>query len=145
MFEKIDFANDSLAPSLHPQSASADVSGAAVDLRGYDGALVVCHAGAGSSLTGSNHYRFLVQHTSTAQADGTVDASTFENVGSGDLTGKTDAVVATVDAAAEDDTIYTASYVGAKRWIRVLADEVGNGSTLLVAAHVLRNRQKYVE
>ena len=131
------FGNVDLSQSIAPANHSATEAGAGVDTRGADGVAFVFAVGAGTSLSGTNHYELKVQHS-----DDNV-AANYADVGDGDLAGVDGAVVAKVDAAADADQAYGASYLNSKRYVRCVAEEKGAGASLVVGAVVLRYRKQY--
>lgn len=136
MFQRPDFGNVAVKQTVNAANISADTNGTAVDTRGYAGVMVVANVGQGASLTNDNHYTLIVQHSDAS-------ASGWENVAAGDLHGHDGAVIATIDAAADDDVLVTAPYLGRKRYVRVRVDEHGSGASLHVAAEVVLTRAKY--
>jgi len=94
-----------------------------VDLQGFNSATVVCAVGTITNVANSP------QPSWTLTLQESDDDSTYTSVASADANvtyGNNDGAIAsgvfaTIDAAAEDDAIYTCSYVGDARYIRVVA------------------------
>jgi hypothetical protein len=107
-----------------------------VDLRGYDGALVVFSIGAngGDTLSGTNKFTVLAQDASDAGSDTPGD---YAAVDADDVVGVTPAsgIVYTIDDAAEDDMVYQFAYVGGNRFLKVTVTPNGtltNGNPVSV-------------
>ena len=111
--------------------------GVAVDLAGYEAALVVVQVGiSADTLSGSVFHTFKLQESAT-----TTDGD-FTDVAAGDMDG-TNSVV--IDDAAEDPATIVWGYKGAKRYIRVFDDTTGthtNGTP--TAACVVRTRARHL-
>lgn len=94
-----------------------------VDLKGFKGALIQCAIGTVTNIAASPQpsWTFALQESD--------DNSAFTDVATADVilsNGKNDGAIAsgvfaTIDAAAEDDAVYTIGYVGSKRYIKVNA------------------------
>jgi hypothetical protein len=111
--------------SLAPAARTASANGTGVDLRGYEGALVLVDAGA---YTDGAH-AFTLEESD--------DDSTYTDVAAADILGSEP----TIDDAAEDNMVYTFGYRGGKRYVRVVQTVTGSPSTGLIAgAAVLRGR-----
>jgi hypothetical protein len=127
--------------SLTAATRTADTNGTGVDLQGWESALVLAVCGAeGDTLSGSVYIQFKLEHsdddttyTAVAQAD-VVDGT----IGTG-------GAFVTIDAAAEAPSIHQLSYVGGKRYIRVVDDRTGthtNGTP--TAAVVVKGNPRHV-
>lgn len=92
----------SLAPAV--RTATATATGSAVDLRGYDSAVISVQFG---SYTDGTHTPS-VQHS--------VDGTTYTSVAAGDL----DGAFAAVNSAAGAGSIQSVGYIGAQRYVRVV-------------------------
>ncbi len=96
-----------------------------VDLAGWNSALIIYATGlSGDVLSGSVYHTLTLEH---ADDDGTGVAGAYTSVATADMLGVTPAsgVIYTVDAAAEDNTVYTCGYVGGKRFLKFTPLEVG--------------------
>jgi hypothetical protein len=111
---------------------------AEIDLKGFNGALVVWHCGASDTATSSNYWTCKIEH---ADDDGTGAAGSYTAVAAGDIVGATPAsgVVFTMnDHATKDSQIYACGYVGGKRYIKVSLNETGTGPTMVQSAMVIK-------
>lgn len=123
---------------------TADTDGANVDLAGSSalGALVIVNCGVTAGpADATNFWTFKLKE---ADDDGTGSPGSYTAVDSADMVGQyvveggTDGAFAVVNDAAEDDAVYSVSYVGRKPWIRVTADAtLSPGSTPISAVAVL--------
>ena len=134
MFQKKDFGNVEFEESLRPAVHAADVNGESVDTRGSDGVGVLLQTGVGVSLTAANYYRFRVQHSP--------DGTTWASVVAADMHSG-NALVATVNAAADTNSIYKDAYIGGRRYVRIQADLQGTGATIGASAAIILSRVAY--
>jgi len=110
--------------SLVPATVNSDANGTTIDRRGFESVEHAVILGqSGDSLSGSRRIDLKLQHSDDAAA---WDAVTTEDVLGADI--GTDGVFATVDNAAEDETIYRLGYIGGRRYSRVVADFSGSHS-----------------
>lgn len=103
--------------------SATETPASGVDLAGFDSALIQCSIGTVTNIANSPQpsWTFKLQEsddnaafTDVAEADCLLDAGSNDGaVASG--------VFATIDAAAEDDAVYTIGYRGTKRYARVVA------------------------
>jgi len=108
-----DFYNNvSPAVSLKFAVMKADTLGDAVDLQGYEGALVIIATGA---ITDGTH---------TIELHESDDDSTYTKVDSSDILGTLPAISAT-----DDDKVYRVAYIGKKRYLKVKTVVTGSPST----------------
>lgn len=130
----------SLKQTIKPQSASADVNGTDVDLSGFDAATIEVSVGTASGVDGSNYVEYEVQHSDD---DGAGAPAAYSAVANSDLTnyvsGTNTGTICKIDAATEDDLIYTAGYIGSKKWVRVVQNITGT-VTVLSSVTVIRER-----
>ena len=131
------YYNQDTVASLVPAVRNADANGIGVDLRDFDGNLIVASVGVeGITLSGANRIELKVEESD--------DNTTFTAVANSDLLGFVAGGVATgtfaiVDDNAEAPAIYSAQYIGAKQYIRVVLDIVGTHATgTPIAANVHR-------
>lgn len=106
-----------VASSLSPNVVNNDTDGTglAVDLRGYNSALVVFHVGvSGDTLSVSVYLELRVQESA--------DGSSWADVAAADLDG---VQALKIDDAAEDDVVHTVGYKGSKRYLRAFVDTTG--------------------
>lgn len=111
--------------------------GVAVDLAGYETALIVVQCGiSADTLSGS------VLHTFKLQESNTTTDGDFTDVAAADMEGTNGTVI---DDAAEDPATIVWGYKGSKRYIRVFDDTTGthtNGTP--ISAVVVRGRPRHV-
>lgn len=97
---------------------TSEGTGSAVDLAGYDGALMIFNVGAAlDTLSGSVYGTFQWQESTTTTA------GDFTDIAAADLLGGDNDVV--IDAASEDELVLYRTYVGAKRYVRLLVTITG--------------------
>lgn len=114
-----------VAQSIAPQAVTATVNGSGVDLRGYDGALVVIDLGTFGGTT----------PTATIKIQDSADNTTFTDVALADLVGGDQ--LATIDPT-NDLAVYRRGYIGTKRYVRVAVTAIaGTGPSLPMAAQVV--------
>jgi hypothetical protein len=95
-----------------------------VDLKGFNAATIIAAIGTITNIANSPVPSWTLKLQESASA-----ATGFTDVASADMLldygnndgSVTSGVWATIDAAAEDDAIYTCGYIGTKRYIRVVA------------------------
>lgn len=123
-----DLLHNTLATvSLAPAVRTATATGTAVDLRGFDAAVISVAFGAYSDGT----------HTPSVQHS--MDNSTFTAVSTSDL----DGTLSAVSSSAGANTIQSVGYIGSQRYVRVVMTASGTtsgaASTALVLAGKPRN------
>jgi hypothetical protein len=137
-----DLSNKTAAVvSLTAANRTADTDGSTVDLQGWESALVVAVCGAeGDTLSGSVYIQFALEHSD--------DDSTWAAVAQADVVDGTIAsggIFATIDDGAEAPSIHQLSYVGGKRYVRVVDERTGthtNGTP--TAAVVVKGNPRHV-
>jgi hypothetical protein len=118
-----------------PPAAVADI-----DLAGFNSAVLCWEVGLEAGVLAAGLYWTLkLEH---ADDDGTGAAGAYANVAAADVLGVTPAsgILWTVDAPAEDETVYYCGYVGGKRFLKVTIAETGATagmpqSVLLIKGH----------
>lgn len=107
---------------------NADVTGAAIDLLGYDGALIAVNIGNAISVVGASYLTLRLLHT----GDSGAGHSNFGYVGSVDLIrfasqvgAMTSGIWYSVDSTAYSGTIQYVAYKGPERYIRLDQERVG--------------------
>ncbi len=98
-----------ISPSLAPAARTSSATGSAVDLRGFDAAVV---AGSFGAYTDGTHTPSL-QHS--------VDGSTYTTVSASDL----DGAFAAVSGSGGANSVQSVGYVGARRYVRVVMTVAG--------------------
>lgn len=106
-----------------PQAVSADKTGDAIDLLGFDSVLVELSVG----VVTDGVYAFELQESDTTTA------GDFTAVADGDLIGTEKTGIAT-GAGNGGSAIYKLGYIGNKRYIRYKITETSAGSTGMLAA-----------
>lgn len=112
--------NTSVALSLSPAARAASASGNAVDLRGYDAAVISVFFGAYTDGT----------HTPSVQHS--MDGSTFTAAATSDLDGSLSAV----SSAGGAGSVQSVGYIGSQRYVRVVMTVSGATTGALSAACV---------
>jgi hypothetical protein len=110
-----------LVQSLAPVVLSATDTGAAIDLSGYDSALVVVSTGA---IVGSGDF------TSKLQESDTTTSGDFTDVAAANLVG-------TFPASLAAASVVKVAYSGTKRYIRVVTTK-NSGTSIAAGVNVLR-------
>ena len=140
MMQYKDHGNNGPLLAFIAQTATGDVTGATCDLKDYDGCEIVVNVGnSGDTLSGSVYIELEVETSD--------DGSTWADAADADLsssvTGTNTGTFAKIDAPAEDSAIFTVSYLGRERYVRVIANLTGthtNGCP--IGAHYNRTRAK---
>lgn len=120
-------SNVDAAQSLTPAVRTASANGSAVDLRGYESAMVVFSMGAFTN----GEFTLTVEESDAS-------GSGFTTVAAGDLAGTLTAIGST----AGQNAIQRVGYKGTKRYIRAVVSEAASptpGTGLALGANVLRN------
>jgi len=112
---------EALAPAVY----SADNTPAAIDLQGFDSALLAIHIGVGGiAFTTANKIEFVLTHSD--------DNSAYAAVTDADLvgvTGTTSGIVKALTAAHASTEVFKVGYIGSKRYLKLLADFSGTHGT----------------
>lgn len=108
--------------SIDPASVTATSNGSGVDLRDFDGAMVVFQAGAADTGNGDETY--------TPSVEESDDNSSFSAVAASGLEG----VLANMTA----NSVQRAGYKGAKRYVRAVLTLGGTTPSINASALVLR-------
>lgn len=92
-------------------------TGVYADLKGYESALMIAAIGTQlDTLSGSNYGTFSWQESAAS-------GSGFTNIAAADLLGGDNDLV--IDAAAEDDVVASRTYIGSKRYVRIICTVTG--------------------
>lgn len=87
-------------------------------------------------------WTFALQHSDSESADFEAVASADVALNSGNNDGAVSSgVFATVDAAAEDDTVYRVGYIGTKRYVRVVATAADTPGATPISVLVVGERR----
>lgn len=106
-----------------PQTVTADQNTASTDLSGFNSLLLIASVGlSGDTLSGSVKIEYEVEHSdnNSTWVD-CADADLIDAVAGATNTG----TFAVVNSAATDETVYKASYIGGKRYVRVVINVTG--------------------
>lgn len=107
-------------------AAYTDWTSNLLDLKGYEGALMVVAIGDLTGVDGSNYL------TLTCEECDTTVGTSFTTVAAADLEG----AFTVIDATSEDQIIQWVGYRGSKRYIRIKGDYTGTGISAGIAAVV---------
>ena len=107
------YNNISVVQALAPIAVAADSTGSAIDLAGYDSAMIVWGVGVVTDGT----YAIEVQESDTTTA------GDFAAVAAADLIGTEKTGVTTTN----DNAVYVVGYKGSKRYIRYVITETSAG------------------
>ncbi len=113
--------NTAVSPSLAPATRTSSATGSAVDLRGFDAAVISVSFGAYTDGT----------HTPSLQHS--VDGSTYTNVAASDL----DGAFAAVSGSGGANSVQTVGYIGAQRYVRVVMTVSGATSGAVSSANIV--------
>jgi len=123
-----DFLNNvTITQVVDPDTVSADADGSEVDLQGYDSVTFLALVGATTTtLSSTNKVELEVEESSTSGTGFTdVDDSDLE----GEVSGTNDGCFGVIDAAADDDAVFSVQYHGSKRYVRPTINVVGTVAT----------------
>lgn len=134
-------SESTISQIVDPATATGDVTSSAVDLAGFRGCSVLALIGeSGDTLSGSVKIELELQESD--------DNSTYTACADADITnavtGTNTGTFAVIDAAAEDDAVYPCTYLGSKRYLKVVANLTGthtNGTPIGVVA--IKNGENY--
>jgi hypothetical protein len=121
---------------IDPEVLDADNTPAAIDLQGYNGALVLIHIGAGGiTFDSDNKVEFKLTHSD--------DDTTYTAVTVSDVVGLssvgTGGIIKSLTAAHATATVTEVGYKGGKRYLKLLADFSGtHGTGTAMAATVIK-------
>lgn len=112
-------SNTGVVPVVAPQVLSATDTSAAIDLKGFDAAMLVVNTGA---IVSAGDF------TAKLQESDTTTSGDFTDVAAADLTG-------TLPATLEAASVYKQGYIGKKRYVRTVITK--NGGTSIAAGAVI--------
>jgi hypothetical protein len=108
-----------VAQVLNPVVSTTTKTSGAIDLQGYNSAVVLFAFGqSGDTLSGSLYWTLKLQASD--------DDSTYADVGASDLLNSSATVV--IDATNEDKQTYKFGYIGTKRYLKGIATPTGSHS-----------------
>ncbi|SIQ98836.1 hypothetical protein SAMN05880590_1107 [Rhizobium sp. RU35A] len=119
------FSDIGLAIAIPSATYAADNTPAAIDLRGFNSAVIALSIGVGGiTFSASNKIEFVLTHSN--------DGVTYEAVTTDDVQGVTIAsggIIKALTAAHAAASLTKIGYVGAKRYLKLLADFSGTHGT----------------
>lgn len=127
-----DVFNRTLIEQLtDPAVSSASVTSAACDLAGCEGVMFSVSFGeSGDTLSGSVKWDCKLTECATS-------GGSYTDVAAADVIGNTTNQFGLVDAAADDDAVYSLGYKGSKRYVKVVVTKTGthtNGTPISIYA-----------
>ncbi|WP_018391057.1 hypothetical protein [Ancylobacter sp. FA202] len=133
-------SNMAVVEAVPPAAYAADNTPAAIDLRGFDAAMLAIHVGVGGiAFSGTNKVEFKLTHSDD---DATYAAVTIDDVQGLDSVGAGGIVKALIAAHAAP-SITRVGYVGNKRFLKLLADFSGtHGTATPLSATVIKGRAR---
>lgn len=128
--------NIGIVNAIDPAALSADNTPTAIDLLGFESAVIAIHVGVGGiTFTTSNKVEFKLTHSDD---DSTYDAVTIDDVQNVNSVG-TGGIVHSLTAAHAAASVTKVGYVGGRRYLKLLADFSGtHGSPTPIAAAVIK-------
>lgn len=135
------YNNVTFVQVLDPATVTADANCTSIDLWDYPGEVTFAAliGESGDTLSGTVYIELEVEESD--------DNSTFTDVADADLSnyvaGNNDGCFGVIDAAAEDDAVYTTQYTGSSRYVRAVVNVTGthtNGTPIGVVAIVAGKR-----
>ena len=133
------YNNIAVSMDFEAQTITATQTAVEIDLAGCNSAVFLIAFGEeGGTLSGSLGWTVTMTH---ADDDGTGSAGDYANVEAKDVQGVTPSsgIIITLDAAAEDSTVYKVGYVGDKRFVKLLLSEVGTTTGIPVAILTIKS------
>lgn len=123
----IDIANNSAVSQLvDPATLTATTNSTGLDLQFDNGAMLITNIGeSGDTLSGSVYWTLILQDSTDDSTYSAVTTASYVTYGS---VNSSTGVFATIDAAAEDDSVHTIGYVGPNRYVRVAITKTGTHS-----------------
>ena len=133
------YNNIAVSMDFEAQTISATQTAVEIDLAGCNSAVFAIAFGEeGGTLSGSLGWTVTMTH---ADDDGTGSAGDYANVEAKDVQGVTPSsgIIITLDAAAEDSTVYKVGYIGDKRFVKLLLSEVGTTAGIPVTILTIKS------
>lgn len=119
------YNNLAVVEAIAPAVYAADNTPSAIDLAGFNAALLALHIGVGGiTFSGTNKIEFVLTHSD--------DNSTYANVTADDLLGVdsvTNGIVKSLTAAHAAADVTAIGYKGGKRYLKLLVDFSGTHGT----------------
>ena len=122
-----DLANNLAVTQLvDPATTTATVNSASIDTQFDNGAMIIVNVGeSGDTLSGSVYWTLILQDSSDDSSFSAVTSATSVTYGS---VNSSTGAFATIDAAAEDDSVHVIGYTGPNRYVRVAITKTGTHS-----------------
>lgn len=129
------YSNVAVVEAIAAATLAADNTPAAIDLAGYNSAMIVLSVGAGGiTFSDTNKIEFVLTHSD--------DDTTYTAVALADVQGPTSVttgIVKSLVAAHAAGTVDRIGYIGGKRYLKLLADFSGtHGTGTPIAACVVK-------
>ena len=123
----IDIANNVAVTQLvDPATLTATTNSSSIDTQFDNGSMLICNIGeSGDTLSGSVYWTLILQESSDDSTFSAVTSATSVTYGS---VNSSTGVFATIDAAAEDDSVHVIGYTGPERYVRVAVTATGTHS-----------------
>lgn len=133
-------SNIGFAVAIDAATLTADNTPPAVDLNGFDSAVIEIAVGVGGiTFTGTNKIEFVLTHSD--------DNVTYSNVALADVQGPaavTNGIIKTLNTAHAAADITKVGYIGGKRYLKLLADFSGtHGTGTPIAASVAKGHPRH--
>jgi len=131
----------SAAVLLPAATYAADNTPAAVDLSGYESAVILLHVGVGGiTFDDTNKIEFKLTHSDDGTTYDPVDATDVQGVASVGTGG----IVKALNAAHAADDVTRIGYMGGRRYLKLLADFSGtHGTGTPIAATVVKGNPRF--
>jgi len=136
------YSNTTATSTIYADTTLTDITGVAVDLDGYRGCLIVAEVGPSEATLATDLKIELEVEESDASGSGFTDVA--DNQLLGYVAGTNDGCFGVINGADDDSTTYYCSYIGNKRYVRVVVNCIGviDGLTP-VSATVIRSEPDY--
>jgi hypothetical protein len=135
-----DLANNISIVTALNAALSADSTSSAIDLKGFDSACVAISVGVGGiTFSSSNKIEFLLTHSSDDSTYTAVTAADVRLLTNADASVGTGGIVRSLVAAHAAPTVAKVSYIGDKRYLKVMADFSGtHGAATPICVNVIK-------
>lgn len=122
----IDLANNiAVSQIINPATLSATTNSSGIDLQFDNGGMIIVNVGeSGDTLSGSVFWTLILEDSSDDSNYSAVTNTDYVTWGTVDGSG----IFATIDAAAEDDSVHKIGYIGPNRYVRVAVTATGTHS-----------------
>jgi hypothetical protein len=133
------YNNLGVVEAIAPDTYDADTTPAAIDLLGFDSAVIALQIGAGGiTFTGTNKIEFVLSHS-----DNGVDFAPVTDADVLGADGIASGIIVALTAAHASPTTHRFGYIGEKRYLKLLADFGGTHATgTPIAATVIKGNAR---